>query len=213
MLFEQIAIGGNRNFAYLFGDADAGVAAAVDVGYSPEVILDRCVDMGLELTHIFATHSHYDHVDAVPALRAATGAVFVAYRTVPDIDLPLDDGDVVRVGSITVRAIHCPGHSPDSIALLLNDAKLISGDELFVGKIGGTAHESSARQQYHSLHQKLMTLDDAVEVWPGHDFGVSSHSTIGAERAGNPFLTQPDFDAFWHLKKNWNDYKREHGIK
>jgi len=212
MFFEQIPIGGNRNFAYLFGDLDAGVAAAVDVGYNPESIIDRVQDLGVELTHIFATHSHDDHVDAIPMLRMATGATFAAHRDVPGIDQPLDDGEAVAVGGVHVRVLHCPGHSPDSIALLIDGTKLISGDELFVGKIGGTRHQAMAQQQFESLHDVLMKLDDAIEVWPGHDFGTSLSSTIGAERRGNPFLTQPDFDAFWRLKNNWAAYKREHGI-
>jgi len=212
MLFEQIKIGGNRNFAYLIGDATAGVAAAVDVGYNPQMILDRCAALDVKLQYLFATHSHPDHIGAIPELREMTGATYAAYKTVDGVDMPLDDGDEVAVGDVRVKVIFCPGHRHDSIGLLVNDKKLISGDELFVGKIGGTGTEAMARQQHENLHARFMTLDDDVEVWPGHDFGVKPHSTIGEERASNPFLLQQSFEDFWHLKNNWAEYKREHGI-
>ncbi len=212
MIFEQIPIGGDRNFAYLVGDEQAGEAAAVDVGYNPQRITERLHDLGVKLKCVIATHSHYDHTGSIPALTEQSGAPFAAYKSVPDAEWALDHGDTIEVGAVTIKPIHCPGHSPDSIALLVNDEKLISGDELFVGKIGGTSSESHAREQYDSLHERLMTLDDNIEVWPGHDVGVKPQSTIGDERRNNPFLQQPGFEEFLHLKQNWATYKQEHGI-
>lgn len=212
MIFEQMRIGGDRNFAYLIGDEASGEGVAVDVGYNPDRIIERAGETGLKLRWIFATHSHYDHVDAIPELRRATGARYAAYKTVSGVDRPLSDGDELESGGIRIRVIHCPGHSGDSIALLINQASCLTGDELFVGKIGGTATESMARQQHESLHHKLMVLGDEVEIWPGHDFGVHPSSTIGLERQNNPFLIQPTFEDFWHLKRNWAQYKNEHGI-
>ena len=112
-----------------------------------------------------------------------------------------------------IRIIHCPGHSPESIGLLVDETKLISGDELFVGKVGGTGSEDQARTQYDSLHGRFMTLDDAVEVWPGHDVGVQPSSTIGHERRTNPFLLRESFEDFLWLKRNWAQYKKEQGIQ
>jgi hydroxyacylglutathione hydrolase len=212
MIFEQLRIGGDRNFAYLIGDGASGEGAAVDVGYNPKRVIERASEIGLTLRWIFATHSHYDHVDAIPELREATGARYAAFNTVSSIDRPLSDGDELELGAVRIRVMHCPGHSDDSIALLLDRTKCLTGDELFVGKIGGTATEAMARQQHESLHSKLMSLDDRVEVWPGHDFGLTPTSTIGAERQANPFLLQPTFEDFWHLKRHWAQYKKEHGI-
>jgi glyoxylase-like metal-dependent hydrolase (beta-lactamase superfamily II) len=90
--------------------------------------------------------------------------------------------------------------------------KLVTGDTLFVGKVGGTNSSGEARAEYESLHGKLMALDDAVEVFPGHNYGVRPSSTIGAERRTNPFLLRDSFDSFLDLKIHWLDYKREHGI-
>ena len=85
-----------------------------------------------------------------------------------------------------------PGHSTDSICILAaapgETARLITGDTLFVGKVGGTGYGADARAEYDSLHKKLMTLPDETEVWPGHDYGVAPSSTIGNEKETNPFL-------------------------
>ena len=90
--------------------------------------------------------------------------------------------------------------------------KLVTGDTLFVGKVGGTDYGAGARAEYDSLHRKLMVLPDETEVWPGHDVGVAPRSTIGHEKRTNPFLRCEDFAAFVELKRNWLEYKRRHGI-
>ena len=90
--------------------------------------------------------------------------------------------------------------------------KLITGDTLFVGKVGGTDYGEEARREYESLHRKLLTLPAETEVWPGHDVGVAPSSTIGHERRTNPFLLRRSFDEFVELKCSWLEYKREHGI-
>ena len=80
-----------------------------------------------------------------------------------------------------------------------------------MGKVGGTATEEEARKEYDSL-RRLMELDDGIGVYPGHDFGVKPTSTIGYERNNNPFILQPTFADFLHLKENWLAYKQQHNI-
>ena len=79
--------------------------------------------------------------------------------------------------------------------------------------MGGTGFGDDAKDEFDSLHSKLLTLPDPIEVWPGHDYGVQPSSTIGDERRTNPFLLQGDFESFVDLKRNWLQYKNEHGIK
>ncbi len=121
------------------------------------------------------------------------------------------DGDTLRLGTMTLTFIHTPGHTDDSICVLGGN-KLVTGDTLFVGKVGGTDYGAGAFKEYESLHNKLMTLDDGVEVYPGHDYGVKPSSTIGHERRTNPFLLRDSFESFLDLKMNWLEYKKEHGI-
>lgn len=213
MIFEQIDIGGDRNFAYLIGDEAAGAAAAVDVGTNPQRIADRLDALDLKLELLIGTHSDYDHIDAMPQLAEQTGARIALHESYARAEVALSDGQTIHVGAVPIEIIHCPGHCADSIVLLIDAAKLITGDELFVGKIGGTSGEAQAHQQYDSLHGRLMGLDDELEVWPGHNVGVQPSSTIGDERRTNPFLVQPTFQAFLHLKDNWAQYKLDHGIE
>jgi len=100
----------------------------------------------------------------------------------------------------------------DAICPLVN-GKLITGDTLFVGCIGGSFSQGqSTENQFHSLFEVIMKLDDSVEVYPGHDYGPQPSSTIGHERATNPFLQRTNFQDFVWLKEHWDEYKAEHGI-
>jgi glyoxylase-like metal-dependent hydrolase (beta-lactamase superfamily II) len=97
---------------------------------------------------------------------------------------------------------------------VLVDNKLMTGDILFVGKIGGTGPRfplSDPQQQWDSL-RRLMLLDPQIEVWPGHDYGVRPSSTIRDEILTNPFLLTRTFDEFIYLKEHWLEYKKAHNI-
>ncbi|MBT4484431.1 MAG: hypothetical protein HOC71_12230 [Candidatus Latescibacteria bacterium] len=89
----------------------------------------------------------------------------------------------------------------------------MTGDTLFVGKVGGTGLGNDARDEYRSLHEKLIPLPEDTRVWPGHDYGVRPSSTIGEELRENPFILRNSLEEFVELKKNWAEYKRKHGIK
>jgi glyoxylase-like metal-dependent hydrolase (beta-lactamase superfamily II) len=212
MIFEQIRVGGDRNFAYLVGDRPGGSALAVDPSYSPRRVFDLAKERGLAIRAILCTHDHPDHTNGNEELRALTGAEVRIHPSAAERGAKgVADGEIFRVGDLEARAIHTPGHTPDSVCFLVQ-GKLFSGDTLFVGKVGGTGFGEDARAEYESLHGKLLVLPDETEVWPGHDYGVRPSSTIGEERRTNPFLLQPDFESFVALKKNWLQYKKDHGI-
>ena len=212
MLFYQIDAGGDRNFAYLMAEKEGGQAALFDPPPERDKYLPLIDEHGLKVEFIVITHGHSDHTWGAFEAKKQTGARIVAHRLNPiEADLRVDDGDTLQVGELALDILFTPGHSEDSICIL-GGKKLISGDTLFVGKVGGTDYGEGARQEYASL-QKLMTLDDDVEVYPGHNFGVKPSSTIGEERATNPFLLRDSLDAFIDLKKNWLQYKKDHGIK
>jgi glyoxylase-like metal-dependent hydrolase (beta-lactamase superfamily II) len=211
MILEQIRAGGDRNFAYLIGDEDSGDAAVVDPANGGEEILRLAAEKGLSLRYVINTHGHYDHTGDNSLVAGRSGAVVAGYGvSEPGIDVR--DGDVLMLGSLELRVIHTPGHTGDSICILAGGQALITGDTLFVGKVGGTGFGEDARQEYDSLHTKLMTLPEDVVVYPGHDYGVRPVSTIGDEKRTNPFMLRDGFDSFVDLKRNWQAYKREHGI-
>jgi hydroxyacylglutathione hydrolase len=209
MIFEQIPCGGDRNFSYLLGDLESREAALVDPGYGPGELVERARVAGLRLVWILNTHGHSDHTGGNEEIRELTGARLAASGCG---DHPLKDDDRLYLGNLEIRVLHTPGHTRDSVCFLVS-GKLITGDTLFVGKVGGTHDSDSARLEYESLRGKLCQLPPETEVWPGHDYGVRPSSTIGDELRENPFLLRTTFESFLDLKSNWAEYKRIHGIK
>jgi glyoxylase-like metal-dependent hydrolase (beta-lactamase superfamily II) len=212
MIFEQIEAGGDRNFSYLIGDEDSRLCAVVDPSYDTTKLEARVKELGLKVAYIFNTHTHHDHIAGNDVFR--TGDVkLAAYKDAKvQPDIPLDHGSAVQVGAQRIDVLFTPGHYLDSICLLVN-GKLITGDTLFIGCIGGTGRQgSSAEKQFHSLFEVILPLDDAVEVYPGHDYGPTPWSTVGYERTNNPFLQRTNFQDFTWLKEHWEEYKAEHGI-
>ncbi|MHB0875670.1 MAG: MBL fold metallo-hydrolase [Anaerolineae bacterium] len=212
MLVEQFRTGGDRNFGYLVSDDGSRLAAVIDPSYSPDTIVEFARQHGLSIVHAFDTHGHGDHTNGDERFAALTGVRPLLFGAAdPHSGKVVGDGTAFALGNLAMRIIHVPGHSPDSICILVGDA-LFTGDTLFVGKVGGTDFEDGARLEYESLHRQLLALPDETRVFPGHDVGVAPTSTIGHERATNPFLLQPDFASFLALKRNWAAYKLEHGI-
>lgn len=214
MIFEQVEVGGDRNFGYLIGDERSREAAIVDAGFAPERMLQEAARYGLTVRYIISTHSHKDHVAGNDHVAARTAAPVVMHEsTAHRCDLRVKDNEKLPLGSARLRFLHTPGHIPDHLCILADD-KLLTGDLLFVGKIGGTGPHfpgSDPRQQWDSLH-RLMQLDPTIEVWPGHNYGVRPSSTIGEEIATNPFLLCKTFEDFLYLKEHWAEYKKAHGI-
>ena len=211
MIFEQIPVGGDRNFAYLIGDEGTRRAAVVDPAFKPEKVLERAAHHKLEVVYLINTHDHYDHSDGNETVLSRTGAELLAGASAG-----FTDGQRVSLGDVELGLIHTPGHTTDSICVLVTGTgipdKLVTGDTLFVGKVGGTGFGEDARAEYDSLHHKLMSLPDETEVWPGHDVGVAPNSSIGHEKKTNPFILRESFEDFVDLKRNWLEYKQEHGI-
>jgi len=214
MIFEQIHAGGHKNFSYLIGDDSTREAAIVDPSYAPERALDQATRQGLSIRYVISTHSHPDHIDGNAYVLERTKATEVLHESSPHpSQLRVKDNDELAVGGISLRFLHTPGHIPDHVCVLA-DGKLLTGDVLFVGKVGGTgAHfpGSDPKQQWESL-QRLMKLDASIEVWPGHDYGAAPSSTIGHEAATNPFLLCKTLEEFLYLKDHWTEYKAAHNI-
>jgi len=212
VLVEQIRTGGDRNFGYLCADEATGAAFAVDPSFSPDVVAETATRKGWCLGYAFATHGHSDHINGNEAFERLTGLRVLLYGDrCPLTGIAVQHGAVFPLGNSSISILHTPGHTPDSICIQAGDA-LFTGDTLFVGKVGGTWSDEDSRQEYHSLHDRVMALPEQFRVFPGHDYGTHPTSTIGEEKKSNPFLLQPDVEAFIDLKANWAAYKKAHGI-
>jgi glyoxylase-like metal-dependent hydrolase (beta-lactamase superfamily II) len=193
--------------AYVFGCGTVGKGAVVD---PQERDIDAYVSFAkskdLSITHVIDTHVHADHRSGGRALAERTGAVYALYASAP-VRFPfnrLEDGQTIELGNTILRVLHTPGHTPESISLVVSDLRrgpdpwfVLTGDTLFVGAVGrpdlpGRARENAA-ELYDSLHEKLLTLPDALEVYPGHFSG----SVCGAGMSGKPSSTIA-------FEKRWN---------
>jgi glyoxylase-like metal-dependent hydrolase (beta-lactamase superfamily II) len=214
-IFEQLRTGGDRNFGYLVGDRTAGASALIDPSYDPESLVDRARVQGLRVEVIINTHGHGDHTNGNSRARTLTGAPLAAHRSASSRpDIALEDGHELKVGSLDLRFLHVPGHAHDHVLVFLPEQRVaITGDLLFVGKIGGTSGDVDARAEYESLRRVLAELPDNTTIWPGHDFGCRPSSTIALEKSTNPFLRCRTFESFLELKKTWAAFKDEHGLK
>jgi len=196
MFFKQIKHRGD-NFSYVIADEAAKQAAVVDPSFNSDAIIQLLKNRGLNAEYVINTHGHADHTAGNEDLESSFGAKIVAH-TLSKIhkDIGVVDGDTISVGVVSIRVIHTPGHTADGICLLA-DGKLLTGDTLFVGECGRTdLPGGSPEDMYRSLFQKLMKLDDSVEVYPGHDYGTSLCSTIGIEKKTNYTLEKRTLQEF-----------------
>lgn len=199
MIFGQIPVGSMQNFAYIIGDEDEGTCAVVDPS-DPEKVLRIADEKNLKIIYIINTHGHGDHTGGNMELKDRTGAKIVAHKKAKiQKDVEVKDGHTIDVGTLKIRIIHTPGHTQDGICLLVEN-KLMTGDTLFVGECGRTdLPGSDPRALYDSLFNKILKLDDDIEVYPGHDYGPKPSSTIGNERRTNYTLetrTKEEFVRF-----------------
>lgn len=193
MVFEQIAAGGCQS--YLVGCADTRAAALID----PELgQIDRYLALaaraGLRIHYLIDTHTHADHFSAARELARRLGVPVVMHRAspAPFVDLRIDDGEMLLVGGLRLRAMHTPGHTRDSICLVAAD-RVFTGDTLLVGGTGRTDLPTGDPDElYDSLFNRLLKLDPALLVFPAHDYKGQGHSTIGQELASNPRLQKRD---------------------
>jgi glyoxylase-like metal-dependent hydrolase (beta-lactamase superfamily II)/rhodanese-related sulfurtransferase len=216
VIFQQILNEDSGCLSYLIGCAQAGQAVVVDPARDR---VDDYVAMarrkGLTITGILETHVHADHVSGNQALAARTGArihLHPAANAAFAHD-PVEHGRELRIGNVALQVMHVPGHTPDSIALLVTDLSrgtepwfVLTGDTLFVGDVGRPdfGGEQAAANLYRSLTERLLRLPDSVEVYPAHGAGSScgramsskTATTIGFERRFNAALQAPDVEEF-----------------
>lgn len=191
----------------IVGDPVTKQAIVVDPGGAPERILHEVQKLGLVVSHVLHTHAHFDHFLASGAIKQATGATLclhqddldlwknldmqcrmfgVMAQPVPMPDYWLKDEEKVRIGQITLTALHTPGHTPGSMSFHVPDEMLVlAGDTLFRGSIGRTdlwGGDFDAIER--SIRERLYSLDDATIVVTGH----GPETKIGWEKESNQFI-------------------------
>lgn len=194
MYFQQVKVGGyDENFAYLVGDEKSREIAVVDPDNLPLLrsIIERD---SLKPVAILVTHEHFDHLAGVEELALAFKIpVYIHFEGRHALPFGLEieeiaDGDVIDIGAVEIQVLHTPGHAPGAVCYLVED-KLITGDTLFVGGCGRCDLEGGdIEAMYRSLYKRLKKLPDHIKVYPGHDYGDKSFSTIGEEKKSNPYL-------------------------
>lgn len=200
MHLTQFRVGPYQNFTYLVDNGEGGPAAVVDPSFGVEPVLAAIDARRLKVAYILNTHSHQDHWAGNADVQERTGAKVVAHRLAPlNQDVSVDDGDTIDAGRVRFQVLYTPGHTPDSV-LYIFDGRAATGDTLFVGECGRTdLPGGDPGALYDSLFQKVVHLDDATVVLPGHDYGSTPTSTIGREKAENYVLkprTKAEFIRF-----------------
>ena len=206
MHFEQFYLTCLAHASYMIGSE--GEAAVVDPQRDVDIYLKAAEEQNLKIRHIFETHLHADFVSGHKELAARTGAkIYIGARANAEFPhVPLTDGFELKMGAVRIRALETPGHTPESVCLVITDeaksaqpCAVLTGDTLFIGDVGrpDLSRTHSPRELagllYDSLHQKLLTLPDAVMVYPAHGAGslcgramrAERSSTIGTERLTN----------------------------
>jgi hydroxyacylglutathione hydrolase len=198
--------------AYLFGCGSLGKCAVVDAHEEDvDAYIAFAAAKEMRITHVIDTHVHADHRSGGPALSKKAGAKYRLHESA-NVELafePLRHGEEIELGNTRAKVLHTPGHTSESISLVVTDLRrgpdpwfVLTGDTLFVGAVGrpdlpGRARENAA-DLYDSIHEKLLTLPDDLELYPGHFSGSACgagmsgkpSSTIAYEKRNNPLLSK-----------------------
>jgi len=205
LIVERLEVGPFAANCYLVACAETKEAVIIDPGAEGRRIIKRVHELGLKVKYIINTHAHIDHVganaevkeafnvpvlvhtDDAPLLRSpqASMALFMGQSKVTPPDWTLQEGDVLEAGTLRIKVLETPGHTPGGISLDINGV-LFTGDTLFAGSIGRTDFPGgSFRQIIKSIKEKLLSYPDDTRVFPGH----GPPTSVGYERLYNPFLT------------------------
>lgn len=219
MFVQQFFVEGLGCASYLVGCEAKGIAAVIDPDRDVQKYLETAQNRGLKITHIIETHLHADHVSGNSELATRTGAEIYLHET-SGAEFPhkkIRQDDLIELGNIQLKVLHTPGHTPESITLLISDTTraqepwlALTGDTLFVGDIGRPdlvgieVARGLAGDLYTSLNHKILPLNDSLLIYPGHgagslcgkSIGSMRSTTLGFERKYNPALSPRERDEF-----------------
>lgn len=207
MILKTLVVGPIAANCFIIGDSATNEGAIIDPGGDAQRILQEVKETGLSIKFIIATHGHFDHNAAVGPLKEALKCDFLLHKSdltfvqrsistarnwgiaidqVPDPDRYVTESDILMIGSIELKIIHTPGHSPGGISLYIeSEGILFSGDTLFFTSVGRTDFDGGSMEQLQaSIKEKLYTLPENTVVYTGH----GERTTIGDEKKNNFFV-------------------------
>ncbi len=209
MFVKQLQVGHMAVFAYIVGDPDTGEGLVIDPAAQVDLILSEAKKGGItKILYIVNTHNHVDHISGNAEMKQRTGAQIVIHeedaemlaktpgmilkmfgaKPSPSAEKVVREGDTIEVGKVALKVLHTPGHTPGGISLY-TEGYVFTGDTLFIGAVGRTdLPGGSWRAMLQAIREKLLVLPDDTVVFPGHNYGTSSSSTIGREKKTNSFL-------------------------
>ncbi|MDM7995757.1 MAG: MBL fold metallo-hydrolase [Acidobacteriota bacterium] len=205
MILRQIEVGNFGIFSYLVGDEQAGECLFIDPSDDHARLLQEAEAHNLAVKYVVNTHAHIDHTMGNREMVRRTGAKVIIHEAdaadlqgtprnilemfgaddPPPADILVSDGDRIKVGGVSLRVIHTPGHTPGGMCLY-TEGVLFTGDTLFVGSVGRTDFPGGSYEELErSIRTKLYTLPGDTVVFPGHNYGMTPTSTILQERRSN----------------------------
>jgi len=208
VIVRQFEVGNFNIFCYLIADEQAKEGFFVDPSAQHDMLLNEAASHDLTIKYVVNTHHHIDHSMGNKEMVRRTGAKIVIHEadasgllntprnmlemfgaeSSPPADILVSDGQIIKIGNVSLRVIHTPGHTPGGMCLYM-EGMVFTGDTLFVGSIGRTDFPGGSYPELErSIRNKLYALPGDTVVFPGHNYGISPTSTIEQERRTNAFV-------------------------
>ncbi|MGL5942116.1 MAG: MBL fold metallo-hydrolase [Waterburya sp.] len=208
MLFRQLFDPESSTYTYLIAEPSTKEAILVDpVIEQVDRDLKLLKELGFTLRYCLETHIHADHITGTDKLRAETGCLGIVPENAQATcaDRYIENGEMLELGTIQIRAIATPGHTDSHMAYLVNSDRILTGDALLIRGCGRTDFQSGdAGTLYDSVTQRLFTLPDSTLVYSAHDYRGYTVSTIGEEKLWNPRFANRSRESFIELMQNLN---------
>jgi glyoxylase-like metal-dependent hydrolase (beta-lactamase superfamily II) len=206
MIVKRLIVGPLEENTYIIGDEETKQAIVIDPGDEPDRIMSEVKANGLEVNAIICTHAHFDHIGAAGDVKKATGANIILHKedletydlakdqaafwgySVDDLPQPdsyIDEGDEVKVGNLSFKVMHTPGHSLGGICLY-GEGIVVTGDTIFQGSVGRTDFPGGSIEKLKESFKRLLDLPENTHVLSGH----GPETTIGNEKTGNFFVNE-----------------------
>ncbi len=204
MIIKRMAVGQLETNTYIVGDEETKQAIVIDPGDEGDRIMDLVKESGLEVNSIICTHAHFDHIGAAGDIRKETGAKIILHKEdldgyglakeqasfwgfdldeLPQPDEFMAEGDDIKVGNLSFKIMHTPGHSPGSVSLY-GEGILLSGDTIFQGSVGRTDFPGGSMEQLKTSFRRLLDLPEDTKIFSGH----GPETTVKREKKENFFV-------------------------